>query len=117
MAFDGESDFDAIEDELQNNEDPVNNIDNDERHNIESNDGNVYLHDFSIHHPLPQDDYEYADHLSSSSSSSSSSLSSSFRAVLPSAVDESDDESIDMFPIKKKRQKTTRNLKAKQIKI
>ena len=79
-ASDGESDFDAIEDELLNNEDPLVNVDNDEQQNTESNDANVYLH-------------EYTDHLSSSlSSSSSSSSSSSLCAVLPSAVDESDNE-------------------------
>ena len=36
-------------------------------------------------------------------------------AVLPSAVDESDNEIIDMFPVKKKRQINTRNLKVKQM--
>ena len=35
-ASDGESDFDAIEDELLNNEDPLVNFDNDEQHNTES---------------------------------------------------------------------------------
>ena len=47
-ASDGESDFDAIEDELQNNEDPPVNVDNDEHHTNESNDADVYLHDFSL---------------------------------------------------------------------
>ena len=47
-ASDGQSDFDAIEDELQNNEDPPVNVDNDEHHTNESNDADVYLHDFSL---------------------------------------------------------------------